>query len=69
MAAAIVDAVWAFYIMACSDRASIKAALWGATVMAISGTLTIIYVNDHAYLPTAVIGGAIGTYLTVKYKD
>lgn len=67
-AAGVVDSIWALYIMACADKTPVKAALWGATVMAIGAFITITYVDDHSYLPTAIIGGTIGTYLTVRFK-
>lgn len=68
LAAGVVDAIWAFYIMACAEKAAFKASLWGGAVMCIGGFLTITYVSDHSFLPTAVLGGIIGTYITVKYK-
>lgn len=67
-AAGVVDSIWAFYIIACADKSPIKAALWGAAVMGIGAFLTITYVGDHTYLPTAIVGGMIGTYLTVRFK-
>lgn len=68
VAAFILDSIWAFYIIETANKNPFKAALWGAAIMAIGAFLTLSYVEDGSRLISAIIGGMIGTYVSVKYS-
>ena len=64
----IVSFAWTECIKAIGERKAIKSGLW-AGFITLSGAFTIInYTSDNWLLIPAVIGGGIGTYLSVKFR-
>jgi len=68
-AAMIVDSVWAFYIIATAEKDAIKSTLLSGLIFLTGAFLTLSYVQDKIYLISAVLGGMIGTYLSIKFKN
>lgn len=60
---------WAECVKAVGNKHPAKAALWSGFIT-LSGAITIIsYTQNNLLLIPAVLGGTIGTYLSVKYKN
>lgn len=66
----VVAFAWTECIKSIGERKAFKSAIW-AGFITLSGAFTIIsYTSNNWLLIPAVLGGAIGTYLSVKYfKD
>jgi hypothetical protein len=62
----IVDYLWAKCVLAVGSRSPVSAALWSAGVVLVSAWATIIYVGNHRTIIAAVLGAAVGTYLSVR---
>lgn len=65
---AIADVCWTMYFMSVADKKAFKAAIWGAAILICGGFSIISYTEDKSFLIAAILGGFVGTYLTVKYK-
>ena len=61
------DIVWTAYIKTIADGEATAAAFWAMLVMLIGAFVTIQYVNDPAMLVPAGLGGAVGTWIAVKF--
>jgi hypothetical protein len=59
---------WATSVQAISNKKAMKAALW-SSALSLAGAVSIISFTENRWLIIpAVIGGAIGTYLSVKFN-
>lgn len=65
-AAMATDWLWATYIAQTAAKNAIKAALWSGVLMLVGAYVTLSYLEDWRMLIPAVIGGMIGTYISVK---
>ena len=61
-----VDVAWAHYVMACSDRQALRAALWSGAIV-LGGAVTTLALVDSAWnvIPSC-LGAIAGTYWTVR---
>ena len=66
--AAAVDSIWAYYIIATAEKRAFKSAIMSGIILASGAFLTLSYLEDQTYLISAILGGMLGTYYTVKYK-
>lgn len=64
----ITDYFWGIYIKAVAQHREIKASLFGALIMICGAFTAISYIENHWALVPAVLGGMIGTYISVKYN-
>jgi hypothetical protein len=64
----ITDYFWGVYIKSVANHQAIRASLFGALIMLCGAFTAISYISDHWALIPAVIGGMIGTYISVKYN-
>lgn len=64
----LVDICWAKYFIYVGKHKPLQSASWGGLIMIFGAFTTINYVEDRTLLVAAVIGGFIGTYLTV-YRE
>lgn len=64
----IINALWTLYIKYINDSDAFKSAGTGELIFVINAFTTISYVHDPRLIVAAVIGGFIGTFLTVKYN-
>lgn len=64
----ILDLVWAEYIRAIGDEKANRGAFFAALVFLLSALATIQYVDNHAMTIPAALGGAAGTYFSIKRK-
>ena len=64
----LVDVVWVKYFQTIADKRAIAAAFWGAVIYGMSGVTFISYKYDNTMVFAAMIGGFIGTYVTIKYS-
>lgn len=64
--AVFINAVWAIYIVSTAQKREIASALSSGVIILMGGILTMSYVEDSAYLLTGIVGGIIGTYISVK---
>lgn len=62
-----VDALWAAYIMAASDRAAGKAALCSGGIVLCSAVVTLLYVESAWTLIPASLGAVAGTWWTIRH--
>lgn len=65
---AIVDWMWAKYIMHAAKRDAFRAASYGSLLMLGGAFVTISYMHDKLFLLPAIAGGFLGTYLTVRFS-
>lgn len=65
-AAMLTDWLWATYIAHTAAKNAIQAALWSGVLMLVGAYVTLSYLEDWRMLIPAVIGGMIGTYISVK---
>lgn len=64
----VVAFAWTKCVKAVAENEALKAALWSGFI-AFSAAISIIsYNNNNLLLIPAILGSAIGTYLSVKYK-
>ena len=61
-----VDALWAAYILAASDRRALPAALYSGGIVLCSAVVTLLYVESAWNLIPATLGAVAGTYWTVR---
>lgn len=61
-----VDAMWAAYIMAASDRRAGSAALYSGGIVLCSAVVTLLYVESPWNILPAAVGAVAGTYWTVR---
>lgn len=64
----VVDFAWSMYIKSLADNKHIRASGWAAFITLAGGLTVIGYTENHWLLIPAVIGGAIGTYLSKYFK-
>lgn len=63
-----VSFAWARCIKAVADNQSLMAGIWSG-ILSLAGAVTVIsYTHNNWLLIPAVIGSAIGTYISVKFK-
>jgi hypothetical protein len=65
---ALTDYFWGIYIKSVTFGYPMRAAIYGAFIMLCGAFTAISYISDHWALIPAVIGGMLGTYLSVKYN-
>jgi hypothetical protein len=63
---AIVDAVWAIYLGAVAEKKAFKSAAWGSMIVALGAVSFFAYIHNPIMVAAAVMGGFVGTYITVK---
>ena len=64
----ISDWIWAYYIQHTAQKNAIKSSLFSGLVVICSVFITTSYIHDiYAAIP-AVIGGMLGTYVSVKFS-
>lgn len=61
----VLDYVWALYISACSDGKRMPAAYLSSALIAISGLVTVGYVQEPWLLVPAALGAFVGTWFAV----
>lgn len=59
------DFVWAKYITATTSKRPTVAAAYASTIIVLSGTAAIGYVNDPVMLVPAAAGAFVGTYFAI----
>ena len=64
----IVAFAWGKCVKAVSDNEAMKAALWSSFITLSAAISIISYNQNNLLIIPAILGGAIGTYLSVKYK-
>lgn len=65
----LVAFAWGKCVKAVSNNKPLEAALWSAFISA-SGAITIIsYNKDNLLIIPAIVGGGVGTYLSVRRKS
>lgn len=69
----IVDLViafaWAKGVRAVAEHRCVAAGLWSGFITMFAAVSIISYTIDHFLLIPAIVGSAVGTYLSVKYGD
>jgi uncharacterized membrane protein YfcA len=66
MLMAVLDMVWAYYIMNTSKANAISASAYAAALFGLSGIVTIQIVDNPSLLPAAMLGAFVGTYIAIK---
>ena len=69
VSAAVVDWIWAEYIIATSNKQALSAAVYGGVIFLIGAYITMSYVDTPELLVAGALGGFIGTYGCVKYRQ
>lgn len=64
----VLNVLWSRYIPAVSKGLAVEAALLDMGLIFVSGYTTILYVKSPVLLISALIGGGIGCYVTVKFS-
>jgi predicted small integral membrane protein len=65
----IADIVWARYIVAATERHTLRAAFWSAAIIALGGfNVTQYALNWHTVFP-AIVGAFAGTWFALRCKD
>lgn len=64
----VVDFAWSMYIKSLGNNKHMAAAGWSAFISLAGGISVIGYTENHWLLIPAVLGGAIGTYLSKYFK-
>ena len=64
----ITDYFWGAYIKSVANHQAIRSSLFGALIMLCGAFTAISYISNHWALIPAVLGGMIGTYISVKYS-
>ena len=62
----VVDYAWSVYIRSAAERKAVKASITSAVIFLSSSLLTIEFVEDRWILIPAMLGGIVGTYLSVS---
>lgn len=60
------DFAWAGYIKAVADGQAMRAAVLASALMAITGAITLSYVNNPWMLIPVALGAFAGTYASVR---
>lgn len=68
IAALATDWVWAWYIVYTAQKAPVRSSLLSGAIMWIGAYITVAYLEDPTMLWVAVVGGMVGTYLSVKFS-
>lgn len=61
----LVDVCWAKYFLSVKDHKPFPSAFWGSMIVLFGALTTLNYVHDSLMLIPAVLGGFVGSYLTV----
>lgn len=62
------DSLYALYIQQIHEKKALKSAIT-SSILYLSGAYVVVsYIDDKWLIIPAIIGGAIGTYITVKYS-
>lgn len=64
----VADVVWVKYFQTIERKAAVSAAVWGALIYGMSGLTFLSYKAEDSMVIAAMIGGFIGTFLTVKFS-
>lgn len=64
----VLDLVWAEYIRSIRDERAAAAAAHAAWIVVLGAVSTILYVGDHLMIPAAALGGAAGTYYSIRRR-
>jgi hypothetical protein len=64
----ILNVLWSRYIPAVSKGLALEAALLDMGLIFVSGYTTILYVQNPVLLISALVGGGLGCYVTVKWS-
>jgi len=67
LSAALLDAVWTLTVRMVADKRAVAAAVYSALTIGLGAFTTISFVSDPRYVVAAVLGGFVGTYLTVRW--
>lgn len=65
LAVAVTDALWTGWMRSASEGHAVHAAGYSALIVLAGAYVTCAYIKDRIYLIPAVLGAAIGTYLSV----
>lgn len=64
---AVVDAVWAWWVLATAQRRPWLSALTAGLIMKLQAYVTTSYIHEPALQNAAVVGAVVGTYLAVRF--
>lgn len=67
-AVAFSDACWTYYMDKTHEKKAGYAAFWSMMIMVLGTFSTFSYIDNRMYIPAAILGAGIGTYLTVRFK-
>lgn len=65
----VIDFAWAMYISTIAHKHYFKASVWSAIIMGLGAFGVISYIENKWLLIPAILGGAVGTYLTKYMKN
>ena len=64
----ITDGLWAYYIAHTAAKNAWRATFSSGAIVLSGAFVILTYIDDHLALIPALIGGMIGTYITVRYS-
>ena len=62
------DVFWTLYFIEVEKRNAFKGAFWSGLIMLMAGITFVNYTHSPYLIGGAVLGGFVGTYLTIKFK-
>jgi hypothetical protein len=66
VASFLVDWIWAAYIIETARKAAVKSTLLSGLIVLIGAFTTLSFMHDPTTVVAAVLGGMLGTYVSVK---
>lgn len=64
----VADICWTMYFIKVNESKSIQAATWGSMISLLAAFTTINYVHDITLVIASVLGGFVGTVLSVEWN-
>jgi len=66
LAMAVTDGVWAQWMTAVANHNALEAAFWTTGTIILGAFVVVSYVENKRLVLPAALGGAIGTYISMK---